>query len=117
MVRCSRVVFPRKNQTQSCWPQHGGHLAFVTFIILLAGSVFPAAAGGSCAPAPPGVIGWWAGDGSAATLMGTNNGTLQGTANATNQGVNGNCFTFDGTNSFVAISNSALLQPTNLTIE
>ena len=115
MFRCFRVVFPRKNQVDLCWLGNRGYLSFLV-VFLLSGAV-SARAGGNCAPAPAGMIGWWAGDGNANTFIGTNNGTLQGTVTATSPGINGSCFTFDGTNSFVAISNSVLLQPTNFTIE
>lgn len=70
-----------------------------------------------CFPNPSGLIGWWPGDGNANNLLGTNNGTLQGGATASAPGLVGNAFTFDGTNNFVQIPNSPILQPTNLTIE
>src|SRR2546423_8001787 len=115
MFRYPRVVFLAKNQVDLCWHGNRGFLSFLAVLCLI--GALPAFAGGSCAPAPSGVIGWWAGDGNAATLIGTNHAALQGTASATNQGINDSCFTFDGTNSFVAISNSILLQPSNFTIE
>jgi Concanavalin A-like lectin/glucanases superfamily len=116
MFRRSRLVFLGKNQSYDCWSHQQICLAFITLILAVFGAL-PSLAGGNCAPAPAGVIGWWAGDGNANTLIGTNNGALQGTATATSPGINASCFTFDGTNSFIAISNSVLLQPTNLTIE
>ncbi|MEK7782159.1 MAG: immunoglobulin domain-containing protein, partial [Verrucomicrobiota bacterium] len=70
-----------------------------------------------CLPNPSGLIGWWPGDGNANNLLGTNNGTLQGGATASAAGLVGNNFTFDGTNNYVQIPNSPILQPTNLTIE
>ena len=71
----------------------------------------------SCTPAATGLIGWWAGDGSANDLLGANNGLLQGGASASVAGVNGTAFNFDGTNGYVQIPDSPSLQPTNLTIE
>src|SRR4029077_15869755 len=71
----------------------------------------------SCFPAPTNILSWWPGEGSAADIIGTNNGVLQGGATAAAAGVGGSGFGFDGTNGFVAISNSALLRPTNFTIE
>src|SRR5262245_16859875 len=71
----------------------------------------------NCFPAPSNIIAWWPGDGSAADIAGTNNGVLLGGATAVATGVVGSAFSFDGTNNFVAISNSALLRPTNFTIE
>lgn len=70
-----------------------------------------------CLPAPTGLIGWWPGDGNANNLLGTNNGSFQGTATAATVGYVGNAFTFDGTNGYVQIPNSPILQPTNFTIE
>src|SRR5882672_2432011 len=78
-------------------------------------AVQPAAA--DCVSAASGLIGWWAGDGNANNVLGTNNGTLQGGATASAAGLVGTAFSFGGTNSFVPIPDSALLRPTNLTIE
>ena len=68
-------------------------------------------------PAPPGMVGWWPGDGNANDMAGTNNGILVGGATATNAGFNGQDFTFDGTNAFVQIPDAPELKPTNLTVE
>src|SRR6266850_99613 len=116
MFKRSRVVFPPKNQVDLCWRRNRGCLSFFS-LILLFGAMSVSTQGAPCAPSPTGMVGWWAGDGNALTFFGTNNGNLLGTATATSAGVNGSCFTFDGTNGFVAISNSPVLQPTNLTIE
>ena len=35
-------------------------------------------ASGSCFPPPPGLVGWWPGDGNTSDIIGTNNGALQG---------------------------------------
>src|SRR5579871_5702676 len=64
-------------------------------------------------PAPPGLVGWWPGDGNANDMAGTNNGVLMGGATDTNPGFNGQCFTFDGTNAYVQIPNAPELNPTN----
>jgi alpha-tubulin suppressor-like RCC1 family protein len=71
----------------------------------------------TCSSSPQNLVGWWPADGSAVDIAGTNNGTLQGGATASSPGFVANAFSFDGTNSFVAISNSAVLRPTNFTIE
>jgi hypothetical protein len=67
--------------------------------------------------APPGMVGWWPGDGNANDMAGTNNGILMGGATATNAGFDGQAFTFDGTNAFVQIADAPELNPTNLTVE
>lgn len=86
-------------------------------LILLVGLILTVNANADCFPNPSGLIGWWPGDGNANNLLGTNNGTLQGGTTASAAGLVGNAFTFDGTNNFVQIPNSPILQPTNLTIE
>ena len=70
-----------------------------------------------CVSAGAGLIGWWTGDGNANNVFGTNNGTLQGGATANAPGLVGNAFAFESTNGSVQIPNSALLRPTDLTIE
>ena len=90
-------------------------LTLLAVLVCLVGFVDVAAA--DCTPAVSGLIGWWPGDGSATNIAGTNYGTLQGGATVSAAGMVGNCFTFDGTNSFVQITNSTVLEPTNLTIE
>jgi alpha-tubulin suppressor-like RCC1 family protein len=71
----------------------------------------------SCFSAPAGLVGWWPGEGSSANIAGTNQGTLQGGATANAVGVVGLAFSFDGTNGFVQVASSSVLQPANLTIE
>jgi len=78
-------------------------------------AVQPAAA--DCVSAASGLIGWWPGDGNANNVLGTNNGTLQGGATASAAGLVGTAFSFGGTNSFVQVPDSAVLKPTNFTIE
>ena len=70
-----------------------------------------------CGLAPPGLVGWWPGDGSAKDIIGTNNGTLQGNAIANAAGFIGQAFSFDGTNDYVQIPDSPVFHPTNLTVE
>jgi len=71
----------------------------------------------NCSPPPSGLVGWWTGDGTANTLVGTNNGTLQGGATATGAGMVGQAFSFNGTTAYVQIPDSPVLRPTNLTVE
>ncbi|HWY74110.1 MAG TPA: LamG-like jellyroll fold domain-containing protein, partial [Verrucomicrobiae bacterium] len=70
-----------------------------------------------CVPAPANIIGWWTGDGTATDSAGADNGTLQGGATDTANGLVGQAFSFNGTSSYVQIPDSAVLHPTNLTIE
>ena len=103
LVDCSKRI---------CWKGCIG--VFLLLCATLAAFQLEAA---SCFPAPTGMIGWWPADGSALTIVGTNNATLQAGATATNVGFIGNTFTFDGTNNFVQIADSPILHPTNFTVE
>jgi lysophospholipase L1-like esterase len=85
-----------------------------TFSLFLAA---PRLNGADCASGSPGLVGWWPGDGNARDITGTNSGSLQGGALATTQGMVGSVFSFDGTNAYVQIPDSAAFHPTNLTIE
>ncbi len=89
-------------------------LGFVLLALALTPSLALAAA---CQSAPSGLVGWWAGDGSAVDFAGTNNGTLQSGATATATGMVGTGFTFDGATSYVQIPDAPALKPTNLTVE
>jgi Leucine-rich repeat (LRR) protein len=89
---------------------------------VVAGLLFAVAAescalAAACFSAPSGLVGWWAGDGNANDIAGTNNGTLQGGATASAVGMVGSAFGFDGTNGYVQIADSPVLKPTNLTVE
>src|SRR6266850_364756 len=88
---------------------------FCLFLFLVSFPALTRAA--SCFPAPTNILGWWPGEGSAADIIGTNNGVLQGGATASAAGKVGTAFSFDGTNGYVEIPDSATLRPTNLTIE
>src|SRR5436190_22648887 len=77
----------------------------------------PTANHAACSPAGSGIVGWWPAEGSGADIAGTNNGSLQGGASASATGLVGTAFSFDGTNGYVQIPNSAVLRPTNFTIE
>ncbi len=71
----------------------------------------------SCVSAPPGLVGWWSGDGNALDIASTNNGTLQGGATATATGEVGQAFSFNGSTAYVSVPDNAALRPTNLTVE
>ncbi len=70
-----------------------------------------------CFAAPPGLVGWWTGDGNANDIVGGNNGILESGATASGVGEVGGAFTFDGVSSYVQIADNAALRPTNLTVE
>jgi hypothetical protein len=80
------------------------------------GAVVPVLAQ-NCTTPPGGLVGWWTGDGTANTFVGTNNGTLQGGATATGVGMVAQAFSLNGTTAYVQIPDSTLLRPTNLTVE
>src|SRR6267142_3071724 len=89
------------------------HLAVCCFVFGTSLSLRAA----TCSPPPSGIVGWWAGDGNANDLAGTNTGSLFGGATVTGSGMVGSAFTFDGTNSYVQFPDSPAFHPTNLTIE
>jgi formylglycine-generating enzyme required for sulfatase activity len=61
----------------------------------------------NCVPAPPGLIAWWPGNGTANDIIGGNNGVLQGGVSYAS-GPSALAFDFDGTGT-VIISNSPAL--------
>jgi lysophospholipase L1-like esterase len=69
-----------------------------------------------CVSAPPGLVGWWPGEGNANDIAGTNNGALQGGALASITAVVNSGLGFDGANSFVQIPDAPALKSTNLTV-
>src|SRR5689334_11607471 len=70
-----------------------------------------------CLPAPSGLVAWWPGDGNLLDIFGGNNGTAQGGLTSTGTGFVSQAMTFDGTNGYVSIPDSALWHPTNVTVE
>jgi hypothetical protein len=70
-----------------------------------------------CRPSPPGLVSWWAGEGNAKDLAGTNHGTLQGTARANAAGFVGSAFGFDGTNGSLLIPDSTSLRPASFALD
>jgi len=60
----------------------------------------------TCVAPPPGLVGWWPGDGNANDIVGGNNGTLQGAVTFA-PGMVGQAFSFDGS-SYVDASDSNL---------
>jgi hypothetical protein len=57
-----------------------------------------------------GTVSWWKAKGNANDSVGTNNGTLQGGATFA-PGISGQAFSFDGSNSYVFVPDSATLSP------
>lgn len=68
-----------------------------------------------CTPPPPNMVSWWPGDGNAADLIGTNDGTLQGGVTFV-EGQVGQAFQFDGTGA-VEIADSPSLNVQAFTID
>ena len=62
----------------------------------------------NCAPAPPGLVGWWAGEGNASDSGGTNNGALHGGMSFA-AGEAGQAFSFNGSSGYVEMPASASL--------
>ena len=60
----------------------------------------------TCAPAPPGLVGWWAGEGNASDSAGTNNGALHGGMSFA-AGEAGQAFNFNGSSGYVDMPASA----------
>src|SRR5258707_9819275 len=94
-----------------------GRRMLVAFCLSIEPALVASAAGADCTAAPAGLIGWWPGDGSPKDVVGTNDGILQGGASSDNTGVVGSGFSFDGTNSYVEVGDSPLLEPALLTVE
>jgi hypothetical protein len=89
----------------------------LAFLLLIAQILSFQCAIAACFPAPPGLIGWWAGDGNGNDFAGSHNALLQGGASATAPGFVGTAFSFDGTNGYAQIADAPIFHPTNLTIE
>jgi Concanavalin A-like lectin/glucanases superfamily/Immunoglobulin domain/Cohesin domain len=64
-----------------------------------------AAHGQTCVSQPPGIANWWAGDGDASDFVNNNNGILMNGASFATGKV-GQCFSFNGINQYVRLSNS-----------
>jgi Concanavalin A-like lectin/glucanases superfamily len=65
---------------------------------------------GGCTAPPAGLISWWPAEGNAFDQAGTNNGSLVGPVSFTNGEV-GQAFSFDGSSSYVFVTNSTSLNP------
>jgi len=72
----------------------------------------------ACFPPPPGLTGWWAGDGHSLDIIGQNHGILGG-GTAFAAGKVGQAFSFDGVDDFVDVPDSAALDAitTGITVD
>ena len=67
-------------------------------------------------PPPPGLVGWWRGEGNALDAVGVNHGTANNGASYV-EGKAGQAFAFDGVNDYINIPDAAALRPTSITLE
>src|ERR1019366_5236800 len=71
----------------------------------------------NCAPAPPGLVSWWPGEGNANDQVGANSGTVLGEATFA-PGLVGQAFSFNGWSGLVVVPDAPALRFTNaMTIE
>jgi hypothetical protein len=68
----------------------------------------------ACAVAPPGIVGWWPGDGNANDIIAGNNGTIVGTVSFA-PGEVGEAFGFAG-NGYVEVPSTAALDPQQVSV-
>jgi serine/threonine protein kinase len=69
-----------------------------------------------CYGPPQGMIAWWPGEGSAADIVGQNQGTIENGVQFV-RGYRGRAFSFDGTAAHVLIGDSTMLAPPAITVE
>ena len=91
-------------------PQSRGPASGVLLVTFISATIALTALAGvpTCAPAPPGLVGWWAGEGNASDSAGTNNGALYGGMSFA-PGEAGQAFAFDGSSGYVEMPASASL--------
>ncbi len=63
-----------------------------------------------CVPPPPGLVGWWPGQGNATDIVGGNNGVLENGVTFTN-GMVGESFLFNGSSSYVQLLKNLFPMP------
>lgn len=71
--------------------------------------LLPAAALGTCYPAPTGLVSWWPADADPLDFLGGNNGVYQNGATSTPVGLVGGAFSFDGVNDCVSVPDASSL--------
>ena len=79
---------------------------FIAAVLLVGLALTASADAPTCVPAPPGLVGWWAGEGNASDSAGTNNGALHGGMSFV-AGEAGQAFNFDGSSGYVEMPASA----------
>src|SRR2546425_248810 len=103
----------KRTHVTSYVPFHRGLLIFWLWLLLFSLNVAQMirTQATDCAPAPPGLVAWWPGDGDANDIAGSNNGVLMNGATATSPGLSGQAFSFDGIDSCVLLPNLVQSQP------
>ena len=82
-------------------------------------AIFDAGSAGkcrTCTPPPAGLVSWWPGDNNPFDVADNNDGTLQMGAGFA-AGLVGPAFSFDGSDDFVKVPDSANLEPPSFTVE
>lgn len=85
-------------------------------LFLLSAVVVGPALGAGCVTIPPGLVGWWQGEGSTADVQGQFPGTVLGGGSYV-PGLVGQAFDFNGTDSAVQLGSSPAFNLQNFTIE
>jgi len=91
-------------------PQSRGLASGVLLVTFISATIALTALAGvpTCAPAPPGLVGWWRGEGNATDSAGTNNAALHGGMSFA-PGEAGQAFAFDGSSGYVEMAASPSL--------
>ena len=90
-------------------------LASMVLVASLLGVAGPVS-GQTCVPPPPGMVGWWPGNGSAADTVAGNNGQLAGDTTFA-PAVVAQGFKLDGVGDYVEIPDSPALKPAQMSVE
>jgi hypothetical protein len=86
-------------------------IALLVGLLAAAATASPLRAGATCVDPPPGMVGWWPGDGTAEDIVGGNDG--QAVAGATHAaGLVGDAFSFDGVDDRIELPDLEVLKLT-----
>jgi hypothetical protein len=96
--------------------RHRRRLAAAMFCVAILGSASQRAEGQTCVAPPPGLVGWWPGNGTAQDVLAGNDGRLSGDATFA-PAVVGQGFKLDGFGDFVEIPDSSALKPAHVSVE